>query len=132
MRPPALAVRGQTRGESRDRSAALTVAAGLNGPIIKLKVADLCHSVIAWIHALGTLCRTAPSPRLFAALLNLIRPSPTNLSLGDCRAQFKNAAGHVFRAGGVVCGEITNPQVNTEGPLRGNSPVGRDSVCARK
>ena len=43
------------RGESRERSAALTVAAGLNGPIVKPKVADLCRSVIAWIHALGTL-----------------------------------------------------------------------------
>src|SRR5262249_22122010 len=49
-------------------------------------------------------------PRLFAAILNLIRPSPTNLSLGDCRCPVQNAAGHVFRAGGVLYGEIANPR----------------------
>ena len=52
----------------------------------------------------------ADGPRLLATLLNRIRPSPTNLSLGDCRCPVQNAAGHVFRAGGVLDGEIANPR----------------------
>jgi hypothetical protein len=47
-------------------------------------------------------------PRLFAAPLNLIRPSATNLSLGGLQGPVQNAAGHVFRAGGVLYGE--NPR----------------------
>jgi hypothetical protein len=49
-------------------------------------------------------------PRSFAALLNPICPSPTNLSLGIAGPSSKSAAGHVFRAGGVLYGEIANPR----------------------
>jgi hypothetical protein len=35
-------------------------------------------------------------PRLFATLLRLIRLSPTNISLGDCRAQFKTPPAMYF------------------------------------
>jgi hypothetical protein len=60
---------------------------------------------------LCTIFRAGPrGPEIIRRTLEPNQPIPDEPLLGDCRCPVQNAAGHVFRAGGVLYGEIANPR----------------------